>query len=260
MKKLFAAAIAALSLAAAGTASAEKLTVAATAVPHAQILNLVKPELAKQGVELEVKVFTDYVQPNVQVAEKRLDANFFQHKPYLNEFNKGKGTHLVAVAAVHVEPFGAYSVKHKSLATLPEGGTVAIPNDPTNGGRALLLLDKAGVIQLKDKANILSTTKDIAQNPKKLKFREIEAATLPRILPQVDLALINTNYALEAKLNPSKDALAIEGGESPYANWLVTRDDNQNAPAVKKLAAALQSDAVKRFIQTQYKGAVVPAF
>jgi len=260
MKKLFAAAIAALSLGAAGTASAEKLSVAATAVPHAEILNLVKPELAKQGVELEVKVFTDYVQPNVQVAEKRLDANFFQHKPYLNEFNKGKGTHLVAVAAVHVEPFGAYSAKHKSLAALPEGGTVAIPNDPTNGGRALLLLDKAGVIQLKDKANILSTTKDIAQNPKKLKFREIEAATLPRILPQVDLALINTNYALEAKLNPAKDALAIEGGESPYANWLVTRDDNQNAPAVKKLAAALQSEAVKRFIQTQYKGAVVPAF
>lgn len=260
MKKLFAAAVAALSLAAAGTASAEKLTVAATAVPHAEILNLVKPELAKQGVELDVKVFTDYVQPNVQVAEKRLDANFFQHKPYLNEFNKGKGTHLVAVVPVHVEPFGAYSTKHKTLAALPEGGTVAIPNDPTNGGRALLLLDKAGVITLKDKTNILSTTKDIAANPKKLKFREIEAATLPRILPQVDLALINTNYALEAKLNPSKDALAIEGGESPYANWLVTRDDNQNAPAVKKLAAALQSDAVKRFLQTQYKGAVVPAF
>lgn len=260
MKKLIATAVAALSLAAAGTVSAEKLSVAATAVPHAEILNLIKPELAKQGVELEVKVFTDYVQPNVQVAEKRLDANFFQHKPYLNEFNKGKGTHLVPVVAVHVEPFGAYSTKHKTLAALPEGGTVALPNDPTNGGRALLLLDKAGVIKLKDKSNILATTKDIAENPKKLKFREIEAATLPRILPQVDLALINTNYALEAKLNPSKDALAIEGAESPYANWLVTRDDNQNAPAVKKLAAALQSEAVKRFIQTQYKGAVVPAF
>lgn len=257
MKQLIVAALATLAL---GTASAEKLSVAATAVPHAEILNLVKPELAKQGVELEVKVFTDYVQPNVQVAEKRLDANFFQHKPYLGEFNKGKGTHLVAVAAVHVEPFGAYSAKHKTLAALPEGGTVAIPNDPTNGGRALLLLDKAGVIKLKDKTNILATPKDIAENPKKLKFREIEAATLPRILPQVDLALINTNYALEAKLNPSKDALAIEGGESPYANWLVTRADNQNAAAVKKLAAALQTEQVKRFIQTQYKGAVVPAF
>ncbi len=257
MKKIVVAAFAVLAL---GSASAEKLSVAATAVPHAEILNLVKPELAKQGVELEVKVFTDYVQPNVQVAEKRLDANFFQHKPYLNEFNKGKGTNLVPVVAVHVEPFGAYSTKHKTLAALPEGGTVALPNDPTNGGRALLLLDKAGVIKLKDKSNILATTKDIAENPKKLKFREIEAATLPRILPQVDLALINTNYALEAKLNPAKDALAIEGSESPYANWLVTRADNANAPAVKKLAAALQSEQVKRFIQTQYKGAVVPAF
>ncbi|MET0208960.1 MAG: MetQ/NlpA family ABC transporter substrate-binding protein [Burkholderiaceae bacterium] len=261
MKKLFAAALAALALGSVTAASAaETLTIAATAVPHAEILNLIKPELARQGVDLQVKVFTDYVQPNVQVAEKRLDANFFQHKPYLSEFNKGKGTSLVAVVAVHVEPFGAYSTKHKTLAALPEGATVALPNDPTNGGRALLLLDKAGVIKLKDTSNILATTKDIASNPRKLKFREIEAATLPRILPQVDLALINTNYALEAKLNPAKDALAIEGAESPYANWLVTRSDNQNAPAIKKLAAALQSEQVKTFIQTHYKGAVVPAF
>lgn len=257
MKKILVAAVAALAL---GSAWAEKLSVAATAVPHAEILKLIQPELAKQGVELEVKVFTDYVQPNVQVAEKRLDANFFQHKPYLAEFNKGKGTNLVAVAAVHVEPFGAYSSKHKALAAVPEGATVAIPNDPTNAGRALLLLDRAGLIGLKDKTNILATPKDIIANPKKLKFREIEAATLPRILPQVDLALINTNYALEAKLNPAKDALAIEGGESPYANWLVARADNQASPAIKKLAAALQSEAVRKFIQTQYKGAVVPAF
>lgn len=260
MKKMLVAALATLSTLAAGSALAEKLTVAATAVPHAEILNLIKPELAKQGVELEVKVFTDYVQPNVQVSEKRLDANFFQHKPYLNEFNKGKGTTLVPVVAVHVEPFGAYSTKHKTLANLPKGGTVALPNDPTNGGRALILLDKAGVIKVKDKTNILSTVKDITDNPKGLKFREIEAATLPRILPQVDLALINTNYALEAKLNPTKDALTLEGGDSPYANWLVTRADNQDAPAVKKLAAALQTEPVRRFIQTQYKGAVVPAF
>jgi D-methionine transport system substrate-binding protein len=257
MKKILIAAVAALAL---GSAWAEKLSVAATAVPHAEILKLIQPELAKQGVELEVKVFTDYVQPNVQVAEKRLDANFFQHKPYLAEFNKGKGTNLVAVAPVHVEPFGAYSSKHKALAAVPEGATVAIPNDPTNAGRALLLLDRAGLIGLKDKTNILATPKDIIANPKKLKFREIEAATLPRILPQVDLALINTNYALEAKLNPAKDALAIEGGESPYANWLVARADNQASPAIKKLAAALQSEAVRKFIQTQYKGAVVPAF
>jgi len=242
------------------SAWAEKLSVAATAVPHAELLEFVKPGLAKQGVELEVKVFTDYVQPNVQVAEGRLDANFFQHKPYLAEFNKGKGANLVAVAAVHVEPFGAYSTKHKSLAELPVGATVALPNDPSNGGRALVLLARAGVIKLKDINNILATPKDIVENSKKLKFREIEAATLPRILPQVDLALINTNYALEAKLNPAKDALAIEGAQSPYANFLVARADKQNSDGIKKLAAALQTPEVKKFIETKYKGAVVPAF
>lgn len=257
MKALLTAALAALAL---NVHAADKLSVGATAVPHAELLELVKPMLAKQGVELDIKVFTDYVQPNVQVAEKRLDANFFQHKPYLDEFNKGKGTSLVSVAGVHVEPFGAYSQKVKKLTDLKEGATVAIPNDATNGGRALLLLAKAGVVTLKDANNILVTPKDIASNPKKLKFRELEAATLPRILNQVDLALINTNYALEAKLNPAKDALVIEGGESPYVNILVSRADNKDAPAMKKLAAALTSPDVKKFIQDKYKGAVVPAF
>jgi D-methionine transport system substrate-binding protein len=257
MKKMV---VALAALALSGFAAAEKLSVAATAVPHAEILEFVKPALAKQGVELEIKVFTDYVQPNVQVAEKRLDANFFQHKPYLGEFNKGKGTNLVAVTAVHVEPFGAYSAKHKSLAELPSGATVAIPNDPSNAGRALLLLDRAGVIKLKDVSNILPTPRDIAENPRKLKFREIEAATLPRILPQVDLALINTNYALEAKLNPVKNALAIEDARSPYANWLVARPDNKDSAGLKKLSAALNSAELKQFIQSKYNGAVVPAF
>jgi D-methionine transport system substrate-binding protein len=260
MKKILSVVAAASLLASAGAFAAEKISVGATAVPHAEILEFLKPSLAKQGVTLDVKVFTDYVQPNVQVAEKKLDANFFQHQPYLNEFNKGKGTTLVSVAGVHVEPFGAYSTKVKKLADLKEGATVAIPNDATNGGRALLLLDKAGVISLKDKKNILATSKDIAANPKKLKFKELEAATLPRILNQVDLALINTNYALEAKLNPSKDALVIEGAESPYVNILVTRTDNKDAAAVKKLAAALKSPEVKKFIAEKYKGAVVPAF
>ncbi|WP_157670643.1 MetQ/NlpA family ABC transporter substrate-binding protein [Chitinibacter sp. GC72] len=260
MKKAISLFAAAGVLLSAGSFAADKLSVGATAVPHAEILEFIKPTLAKQGVELDVKVFTDYVQPNIQVAEKKLDANFFQHQPYLNEFNKGKGTTLVSVAGVHVEPFGAYSSKVKKLAELKEGATVAIPNDATNGGRALLLLDKAGVITLKDKKNILATSKDIAANPKKLKFKELEAATLPRILNQVDLALINTNYALEAKLNPSKDALTIEGKESPYVNILVTRTDNKDAAAVKKLAAALKSPAVKKFIETKYQGAIVPAF
>ncbi|EPJ77183.1 D-methionine-binding lipoprotein MetQ [Pseudomonas sp. CFII64] len=257
MKKLLAvfAAVAALS-----AHADETLTVAASAVPHAEILEFVKPTLAKEGVDLQIKVFNDYVLPNVQVAEKRLDANFFQHQPYLDEFNKGKGTDLVSVGKVHVEPFGAYADKIKSLDALPDGANVAIPNDATNEGRALLLLAKAGLITLKDPSSITATPKDVQQNPKNLKFRELEAATLPRVLTQVDLALINTNYALSAKLDPTKDALIIEGAESPYANILVTRTENKDADAVKKLVAALQSPEVKAFILEKYKGAVVPAF
>ena len=257
MKKILPLALVILAL---NVQAADKLAVGATAVPHAELLEFVKPKLSKQGVELEIKVFTDYVQPNIQVAEKRLDANFFQHKPYLDEFNKGKGTNLATVAGVHIEPFGAYSQKVRKLADLKNGATVAIPNDATNGGRALLLLAKAGLISLKDPKNILATPKDIASNPKQLKFRELEAATLPRVLAQVDLTLINTNYALAAKLNPAKDALVIEGSESPYVNILVSRADNKDAPAMKKLAAALISPEVKKFIQEKYKGAVVPAF
>lgn len=244
----------------AGAAQAESISVAATAVPHAEILEFVKPALAKQGVELKIKVFTDYVQPNVQVAEGRLDANFFQHQPYLNEFNSSRGTELVSIAGVHVEPFGAYSSKIKSLADLPQGANVVIPNDATNGGRALLLLQKAGVITLKDDAGITATVKDIVNNPKAIKVRELEAATLPRVLAQVDLALINTNYALEAGLNPSKDALVIEGSDSPYVNILVVDSKNKDAADLQKLAKALNSAEVKAFINDKYKGAVVPAF
>ena len=257
MKKLL---VAFAAVAAFSAQAAETLTVAATPVPHAEILEFVKPALAKEGVDLKVKVFTDYVQPNVQVAEKRLDANFFQHQPYLDEFNKAKNTNLVSVAGVHIEPLGAYSSKFKSLAELPGGGTVVIPNDATNGGRALLLLDHAGVIKLKDSKNILATVKDIAENTKGLKFRELEAATIPRVLTQVDLALINTNYALEAKLDPAKDALVIEGKDSPYVNILVARPDDKDSDAMKKLVAALHSPEVKAFILEKYKGAVVPAF
>jgi len=257
MKKLIAAFAA---VAAFSAHAAETLTVAASPVPHAEILEFVKPALAKEGVDLKVKVFTDYVQPNVQVAEKRLDANFFQHQPYLDEFNKSKGTHLVSVAGVHVEPLGAYSSKYKTLADLPGGANVVIPNDATNGGRALLLLQKAGLIKLKDATNILSTPKDIVENTKDLKIRELEAATLPRVLTQVDLALINTNYALEAKLDPAKDALIIEGSDSPYVNILVAREDDKDSDAMKKLVAALHSPEVKAFILEKYKGAIVPAF
>ena len=260
MKKvlLFTALAAALT---AGLAQAgEKLVVAATPVPHAEILELIKPTLAKEGVDLEIKVFTDYVQPNVQLAQKHLDANYFQTKPYLDSFNKGKGTDLETVIGVHVEPFGGYSKKYKSLAELPEGATIAIPNEGSNSGRALILLQKAGLIELKDPTNAVSTPRDIAKNPHNFKFKELESAMLPRVLDQVDLDMINTNYALDAGLKPSKDALIIEGADSPYVNFLVARPDNKDSAAIQKLAKALTSPEVKAFIAKKYDGAVVPAF
>jgi D-methionine transport system substrate-binding protein len=240
--------------------AAEVLTVAATPVPHAEILEFVKPMLAAEGVNLEVKVFTDYVQPNMQVAQGNIDANYFQHQPYLDEFNKSRGTKLETVCGVHIEPFGAYSRKLVALTDLKRRATIAIPSDPTNEGRALLLLNKYGVITLKDSANITATLRDIVKNPKRLKIRELEAATIPRVLDQVELALINTNYALDAGLNPMKDALIIEGGDSPYVNILVTRADNVNNAAIQKLAKALQSPETKKFIEEKYKGAVIPVF
>lgn len=238
----------------------ETLNVAASAVPHAEILEFVKPRLAEEGVDLNIRIFTDYVQPNVQVAEKRLDANFFQHQPYLDEFNQSRGTHLVNVAGVHIEPFGAYSKTIKDLAQLPQGANVVIPNDATNGGRALLLLAKAGIIGLREGAGVAATRRDIIDNPKSIKVRELEAATLPRVLDQVDLALINTNYALESGLNPARDALIIEGSDSPYVNILVAREDNKDSPALQKLVAALKTPELRTFILEKYQGAVVPAF
>jgi D-methionine transport system substrate-binding protein len=249
-----------LALASLAVSAQTRLSVAATAVPHAEILEYVKPSLARAGVNLDIKVFTDYVQPNIQVAEKKIDVNYFQHKPYLDEFNKNRGTHLVSVAPVHVEPYGAYSRKVKKVADLPEGATIAIPNDPSNGGRALVLLARNGLFKLKDIGNILSTVKDITENPRKFRIKELEAAILPRVLDQVDLALINTNYAIEAKLSPTRDALFIEDSKSPYANLLVARPDNKDSEAVKKLANALQSPEVKAFIERKYQGAIVPAF
>lgn len=234
--------------------------VAATAVPHAEILEFIKPKLKEQGVNLEVKVFTDYVQPNVQVFEKQFDANFFQHVPYLDQFNKDKNMNLVKVAGVHIEPFGVYSKKVKKLEEVKDGAQVAIPNDPTNGGRALALLAKSGLIKLKDGVGVNGTVKDIVENKKNLKIKELEAAMLPRVLDEVELALINTNYALEAKLNPTKDAIVLEDKNSPYVNILVSRPDNKDSEGIKKLVAALNTPEVKKFIEDKYAGAVVPAF
>lgn len=238
----------------------DTLTVAATAVPHAEVLEFIKPKLAAEGLKIEIKVFNDYVQPNVQVAEKHLDVNYFQTLPYLETFNADKGTALVPIIGVHIEPLGAYSRKVKAIADLPAGATVAIPNEGSNEGRALLLLARNGVITLKDLNNTLATLKDITANPRNLKFKELEGATLPRVLDQVDLAVINTNYALDAKLDPSKDALLIEDKQSPYVNYLVGRSDNKDDPRVQKLAKALTSPEVKAFMDSKYHGAVVPAF
>lgn len=240
-------------------AGAAPLLVGATAVPHAEILEVVKPILAAEGVPIEIKVFNDYVQPNVQLAEKRLDVNYFQTKPYLDEFNTARGADLVTVAGVHVEPLGIYSKKHTTLAAIPNGAQVVLPNDASNTGRALLLLQGAGLITLRDPSNPLQTVRDIATNPKGLKFQEVEAATIPRILPQVDAAVINTNYALDAGLKPKTDALSLEGADSPYVNYLVARPDNQNDSRVQALATALRSQAVKDFIARKYDGAVIPA-
>lgn len=241
-------------------AQANSLSVAATPVPHAEILEFIQGDLKDQGLALDIKVFTDYVQPNQQVAEGHIDANFFQHKPYLDTFNKEHGTNLVSLGVVHVEPFGAYSQKLENIDDLSEGALVAIPNDPSNGARALLLLQQQGLIQLKDPTDVLATSRDISENPKKLKFRELEAAALPRILPDVDIALINTNYALEAGLNPLEDALFIEGVESPYANLIAVTVDNQEDERVRALMQAIQSDSVREFITEKYEGAIVPVF
>ncbi len=236
------------------------LKVGATAVPHAEILEVVKPLLAKEGIDLQIVEFSDYVQPNLAVSDKELDANFFQHTPYLEKFCAERNLKLVSVAGIHIEPMGVYSKKIKKLDELAEGSSVAIPNDPTNGGRALALLVKAGLITLKDGVGINGTVADVVQNSKKLNFKELEAAQIPRSLDDVTIAVINTNYALEAKLVPSKDALFIEQSDSPYVNILVARQGDENRPEIQKLVKAMQSEEVKKFINEKYKGAILPAF
>jgi D-methionine transport system substrate-binding protein len=252
---------AALALTACGKSGepSQKLVVAATAVPHAEILEVVKPILKQEGVDLDVRVFNDYVQPNDQLVQKQVDANYFQTEPYLDAYNRDRKTDLVKVIGVHIEPFGAYSRKVKSLAELREGADVVIPNDPSNNSRALILLHKAGVIELKDPTNALSTQRDITANPKNLKFRELDSAMLPRAgpgRPGPDQHQLRAGCGL----NPTQDALAIESKDSPYVNFLVARPDNKDDARVQKLAKALTSPQVKAFIETKYKGAVLPAF
>lgn len=236
------------------------IRVGATPVPHAEILEFVKPMLEEQGIELQVVEFTDYVQPNLSLSDGELDANFFQHIPYLETFAGDHNLNLTYIAKVHIEPMGVYSKSLGSIDSLEPEASVAIPNDVTNGGRALMLLDKAGVIGLEPGVGITASVKDIKENPKDIKIVELEAATLPRVLEDVDLAVINTNYALEAGFVPGDDALFIEDGDSPYANILAVRTEDKNRQDLKVLADALNSEEVKGFIEEKYKGAILPAF
>lgn len=236
------------------------IKIGATPVPHAEILNIVKPMLEKEGVALEIVEMTDYVQPNIAVADKELDANFFQHKPYLDKFISERGLKLTSVAPIHIEPMGVYSKKVKSLNELPSGAEVAIPNDPTNGGRALLLLAKQGIITLKDGVTITASVADIVSNPKNLRITELEAPQLPRVLDDVTIAVINTNFAMEADLIPMRDAIAMEDKDSPYANILVVRTGDETRPEIQKLVKALTSPEVKKFIEEKYKGSIAPTF
>jgi len=239
--------------------AAEHIVVAATPVPHAEILEQIKPDLEQKGYILELREFTDYVLPNLVTDSAEVDANFFQHIPYLEEFNKNRGTKLVQVALVHIEPMAVYSKKYQSFEDIKEGAIIAIPNDPTNESRALDIIAKTGLISFKeDKA--LKTPLDIASNPKKLKFSELKAAQVPRALNDVDFAVINSNYALSANLNPLKDSLLIEDKQSPYVNVLVVKQGREDEPKIQALIKALQSNKVKEFILKKYNGSVVPAF
>lgn len=240
--------------------AAVELKIGVSPVPHADIINFVAPTLEKEGVKVKVIEFNDYVQPNLALSEKELDANFFQHKPYLDTFSKEHKLNLAVLTAVHLEPMGVYSKSIKNVADLPDGAKIAVPNDPTNGGRALKVLETAGILKVRPEAGILASPADIVDNPKHVKIVEVEAAQLPRALDDVDAAVINSNYALAAKLNPTKGAIAIESKDSPYANVVVVRAGDENRPELQKLKNALLTPEVKKFLEEKYQGAVVPAF
>lgn len=228
--------------------------------PHAEIVEALQPQFKEAGLEVETVIFDDYVQPNEQLAAGDLDANYFQHGPYLEEFTKQNNLDLTSIGNVHIEPMGIYSAKIKSITEVQDGGEVIIPNDATNGGRALLLLEQVGLIKLKDNTNLLSTEADIVENPHNLKFVAMEAQNIPNTYEDADLAIINANFALGAGLNPSNDALLLEAGDSPYANLVAVRTGEEGEEKFKKLIEVLNSDEAKKFIEEKFEGAVVPAF
>ncbi len=247
-----------------GDSETTTLRVGASVTPHAEILAVAAPLLAEQGITLDIVEFTDYVLPNTAVESGDLDANYFQHQPYLDDFNAENGTHIVSVAAIHYEPFGLYAGKCSSLDELGEGTVIAVPNDGTNEARALMLLESLGYITLSEDAGFTATVLDIVENPYNLKIEELEAAQLTHALADVDFAIINGNYAIQAGLNASTDALATEDKDSvaaqTYANILCVKEGNENNPAILALVEALQSDEVRDFINSNYGGAVVPIF
>lgn len=258
MKRLLLSLAMVLALAAPSFA-AEDIVVGVTPFPHKDIMLAAKPLLAKEGYNLVIKEFTDYVQPNMALASKQLFANFFQHEPYLDNMNKEKKLDLVSIGKVHIEPLGVYSKKIKKLADLKKGNSVSVPNDPTNEARALRLLEANGVITIKPGA--LVTVADITKNPLGLKFHELDAAQLPRTLDDVTASVINTNFAGEAGLMPSRDALVMEGSESPYANIIVVRNEDKDSPKAKALMKAVQSPEVKEYIQKNLvERGIVPVF
>lgn len=241
------------------------IKVAAVPTPHAEILNdVVKPLLAEEGYDLEVTEFTDYVQPNTATEDGEVDANYFQHGPYLENFNAERGTHLVSVTSVHYEPLAIYPGKVSSLDDLQSGAVVAVPNDPTNEARALLLLQQEGLITLADGAGVNATVNDIVDNPLNIQLKELEAAVVPTVLADVDVACINANYAIEAGLTVDKDALAVESADGDaaktYANLLVVKEGNENNEGIQALAKALNSDEVRDYINSKYEGSVLPVF
>ena len=240
------------------------LTVGATPNPHAEILAQVKDDLAAEGIDLVVKEYSDYVVPNTAVEEGDLDANYFQHTPYMEKSNEEKGTHLVSVGKIHYEPMGIYPGTTKTLEELPDGATIAVPNDTTNEARALQLLAAQGLIELKEDAGLNATPNDITSNPKNLQFKELEAAMLPQTASEVDLSVINSNFAMEGGMNPATDALASEDADSEaaqtFANIIAVKEGHENDPAIQALVKALQSDKVKEYIEKNYSGAVVAVF
>ncbi|MDR2479509.1 MAG: MetQ/NlpA family ABC transporter substrate-binding protein [Treponema sp.] len=242
-------------------AADNELKVGASPVPHAELLELIVEDLAKQGITLRIIVFNDYVQPNQAVEDGELAANYFQTIPYLEEFNKDRGFHLVNVGGIHIEPMALYSKKYKDLASIPQGATIAIPNDGSNENRALLLLQAGGLIKLQDTKGRGAVLSDIIENPRSINFYEMDPPNLPRTLSDVDAAVINGNYAIDAGLSARNDGLVVEGSSSPYVNVVAVRAGSESRPEIIALVKALQSEKIKNYINNKWtKGEVLPVF